>query len=212
MGLEHKKEYVDYTTGERMPSSPEVIHQAKRRVTAKKQALEDMQNEYDLLEKQLLATYKSNIDYEFSGLATYNIEKARKWLQMQETGLDSIGNKLDGRKRYDEKDVFEYFQKNLGKWLGVDDLAITKFIDYNFGSAWEIVFDSHNHSWMLKIPVVNQVSIKDYRYYGEFAFKLTLYHNDDGCSSSCIRSTFEEEELKDIMAEGIKKYCEAKDN
>ena len=63
-----------------------------------------------------------------------------------------------------------------------------KFIDYNFGQATNIQFEYKEHNWYLEIPHIK-------------------VHNDTECSWSQFGSTYEEDELRDIMTQGIEKYC-----
>ena len=60
-----------------------------------------------------------------------------------------------------------------------------------------------------QIPHIKAIKLGVYKNYGGGVFKLALVHNDTECSCSWSQfgSTYEEDELKDIMAQGIEKYC-----
>ena len=83
-----------------------------------------------------------------------------------------------------------------------------KFIDYNFGQATYIQFEYKEHNWRLEIPHIKAIKLDAYKNYGGSVFKLALVHNDIECSSSWSQfgSTYEEDELRDIMAQGIERY------
>ena len=180
----------------------------KRRMSEKKQLIEDLQNEYNLLEQQALGLYKTRVTYPLLGNTI--IEGADKWLHMVKSGTDSEGKKLDRRKKYKEKDDYNYIYDYVKGLLGLDDFELIRFIDYNYGTKKEIEFASHGHKWELHVPIIKHITIKDYRLEQEFCFKLCIYHNE-GFFYEYVGSTFEEDELKDIMAKGIEKYCEVED-
>ena len=84
-----------------------------------------------------------------------------------------------------------------------------KFIDFNFGQATDIQFEYKEHNWRLEIPNIKAIRLDTYKNYGSSVFKLTLAHKDTeySCIWTQFGSTYEEDELRDIMTQGIKKYC-----
>lgn len=62
MSLVYKNDTYNYN-GEYEMGSLNKFAQVERRLSAKKQALDDMKNEYDLIEQQAFRTYKENIQY-----------------------------------------------------------------------------------------------------------------------------------------------------
>lgn len=192
---------IEYTTSRTF----NMITRAEQRVAKKKEALEDVQNEYELLEKQAFGLYKSKINY--ITLDRNLINTAANWLRMVKKNEDDDGNKLDKRKKYKEKDTFNYICDVIKRYLGLEDFEIINIFDYNYGQGKHIEFSSHNHNWFLKIPHPDKVSFKEYQARGRYAFMLMLSHEDSECCSKCVGSTFEENELKDIMSAAIEKYC-----
>ena len=186
-------------------SSSTIIATAERRLASKKQALEDMQNEFDLIEKQAFFTYKDQIFYAIVHMGF--IKGATDWIKMLKDGVDKEGKKLDGRRKYNEKQVFELLTTELSKYLGIDDMKINEICDYNYGEGNHIYFTSHNHGWELEIPIVKNVQLRSYQYNGASCFKLVLLHQDSEHCFSSVGSTFEENELANFMAQGIAKYC-----
>lgn len=207
MALIHKKSYYDYD-GSYCLDSASRISQAERRLSDKKLALEDMQNELDLLEEQTLKTYKSNVMYFHVGQKGI-IDKAKTWLSMLSKNQDKDGNKLDGRKKYEEKQMYDYYIGSLKELLGIEEMENVQFIDFNFGQATEIEFKYKSHKWRISIPHIDKIDLKAFKYCGNEAFKLKITHNDIrySCSWSYVGSTYEEDALKDIMQKGIEKYC-----
>lgn len=203
MALLSKETHYDYS-GREVKASVELFDKANRRISDKQKAIDDLQNELGLLEEQALKLYKNQVQYIFAVIG--GPDDLRKWLEMQETGLDSEGNKLDKRRKYKEKSRAEYFVSKLKEFFDVDDLEPTEVIDYNFGVANEIEFKSHGKKWMLQIPVVDRIDLREFRDSGARAFKLQLYFIEDHCWNS-VGDTFEEEELAELMQKGIKKYC-----
>lgn len=186
-------------------TTTELFKLAERRLKDKRQFVEDVKNECQLLEKQAFDLYKSYIDYTWLMLVG-SIEKARNWFRMLSSNQDMDGNKLDKRKKYDEKISFDVFTKRLQKCLDVPDLKIVKITDFNFTQAWNIDFKAHGHDWMIQIPVVQNIRLESYQRYGSNCFQLSLYERGDNVITQ-IGATFEEDELKDLMAKGIEEYC-----
>lgn len=194
MSLVYKNDTYNYN-GEYEMSSLNKFARAERRLSAKKQALDDMKNEYDLIEQQVFRTYKENIQYMLLDQPS-TIKTCREWLNMLSKNQDTDGNKLDKRKKYKEKETYDWYIDYIKKLL-------------DFGQATNIQFEYKEHNWYLEIPHINAIKLDAYRNYGGSVFKLALVHNDTehSCSWSQFGSTYEEDELRDIMTQGIEKYC-----
>lgn len=198
---------LDFYGSAPVATSLEQFETANRRLITKKQLLEDIQNEYDLLLRQTFNIYKREVEYIF--FDSNSISNARNWLAMISTGKDSEGKKLDKRRKYEEKTSFESLHHILERFLGVSDIEITEIIDGNYGEFWDINFKSNKREWSLTIP--NSVSLSTFIHDAEsghpdHAFKLRLYYVHQNVFRS-VGSTFVENELTDMMAAGIKKYC-----
>ena len=105
MSLAYKNDTYNYN-GEYEMGSLNKFAQAERRLSAKKQALDDMKNEYDLIEQQAFRTYKENIQYMLLDQPS-TIKTCREWLNMLSKNQDADGNKLDKRKKYKEKEMYD---------------------------------------------------------------------------------------------------------
>ena len=207
MSLVYKNDTYSYN-GEYKMSSLNKFAQAERRLSTKRQALDDMKNEYDLIEQQAFRTYKENIQYMLlDQLST--IKVCREWLNMLSKNQDTDGNKLDKRKKYKEKEVYDWYIDYIKKLLDIEYMNNVKFIDFNFGQATNIQFEYKDHNWCLEIPHIKAIKLDAYKNYGGNVFKLALVHNDTEYSSNWVQFglTYEEDDLKDIMAQGIEKYC-----
>ena len=55
------------------------------------------------------------------------------------------------------------------------------------------------------MPNIEKISLKSYKQYGNSIFKLRIGHKN-GCLDEFVGSTFEEDDLKNIMKKGIDKY------
>lgn len=207
MSLVYKNDTYSYN-GEHEMSSLNKFAQTERRLLAKKQALDDMKNEYDLIEQQACRIYKENIQYMLLDQPSA-IKTCKKWLNMLSKNQDADGNKLDKRKKYQEKEVYDWYIDYIKKLLDIQYMDNVQFIDFNFGQATDIQFEYKEHNWRLEIPHIQAIKLDAYRNYGGSVFKLSLVHNDIECSCSWSQfgSTYEEDELKDIMVQGIEKYC-----
>lgn len=195
--------------GEKTTPSLEAFKLVDRRIAEKKSAIEDLQNELYLLKKQGFSTYRSEVRYIVIGQENM-WESAQKWLSMLKSKTDKDGNKLDMRKKYPEKSAFEYLQSKIGNILGIEDFKINEILSYNYGEAYEIRFSYLDHIWNLSIPIINNIKMDSYDTYGAYCFKLKLSFFESPHCSIQVGTTFEENELKDILELGVEKYCNTK--
>lgn len=207
MSLVYKNDTYNYN-GKYEMSSLNKFAQAERRLSAKKQVLDDMKNEYDLIEQQAFCIYKGNVQYMLLDQPS-TIKTCKEWLSMLSKNQDTDGNKLDKRRKYKEKEVYDWYVNYIKEFLGIEYINDVKFIEYDFGQATDIQFEYKEHNWYLRIPHIKAIKLEEYRDYGGSVFKLSLKHNDIEYSRrwSQVGSTYEEDELRDIMAQGIEKYC-----
>lgn len=207
MSLVYKNDTYNYN-GKYEMSSLNKFAQAERRLSAKKQALDDMKNEYDLIEQQAFCTYKENVQYMLLDQPS-TIKTCKEWLSMLSKNQDTDGNKLDKRRKYKEKEIYDWYVNYIKEFLDIEYMNDVKFIECDFGQATDIQFEYKEHNWYLRIPHIKAIKVEAYRDYGSSVFKLSLKHNDIEYSRrwSQVGSTYEEDELRNIMAQGIEKYC-----
>lgn len=181
------------------------IKQSERRIKEKKQQLEDAQNELDLLKHQEFDTCKREISY--FGFQNSNItEDAIKWLCMLRDGKDKDGNKLDKRKKYDEKLRYEGLTDSIRQILDDDSIVIDEIIQYGmYAEAYEYEFMYNNIKHYIKIPIISQVPFESYDQFGvEHSFGINLYVYVKSCVCSYIGGSVFMSDIKDIW----KKYTE----
>lgn len=107
MSLVYKNDTYNYN-GKYEMSSLNKFAQAERRLSAKKQVLDDMKNEYDLIEQQAFCIYKENVQYMLLDQPS-TIKTCKEWLSMLSKNQDTDGNKLDKRRKYKEKEVYDWY-------------------------------------------------------------------------------------------------------
>ena len=107
MSLAYKNDTYNYN-GEYEMGSLNKFAQVERRLLAKKQALDDMKNEYNLIKQQAFRIYKENIQYMLLDQPS-TIKTCREWLNMLSNNQDTDGNKLDKRKKYKEKEMYDWY-------------------------------------------------------------------------------------------------------
>lgn len=170
------------------------IEKAEQRLNEKKKVVEDIQNELRLLELDAFDTLKKEVyyfDFPYS-----LVKEASKWISM----LNDKENKIDKRKKYEEKDAYECLAYTLKKYLDKQDIKITEIIYEGYGSyAVNICFTCQGYDLYLKVPMISNITIKEYQYYGQYIFKLTLYYKSAKHMHKAIDSTYRESELKDIL-------------
>ena len=211
MSLAHDKDTYDifFNNPNESSSSLDLFQKVERRIAEKKNVIEDLQNELYLLKKQGFSTYRSEVRYIVIGQESMWIA-AQNWLSMMKSKTDKDGNKIDMRKKYTEKSVFEYLQTCIKDLLGIEDFKIDEISSYNYGEAVIVNFSYLDHNWYLSIPFINNIKMRSYETYGAYCFKIQLsIYTSDYCSEN-VGTTFEENELKDIMKLGIEKYCNTK--
>ena len=177
------------------------IEKAERRLNEKKKVVEDIENELRLLELDAFNTLKKEVYYfDFS----YSfVKKAEKWISM----LKDKENKIDKRKKYEEKDVYDCLTHTLEKYLDRQDIEITEIVYEGYSNyATNIHFICKGYNLYLKVPIIPNISLKEYQYYGQDAFKLTLYYKPTECIHEAIDSTYRESELKDILNKFLEEH------
>lgn len=181
------------------PDSPSyILENQKRRLKEKEKCINDMKNEYELLERQTFELYKESLYYPFfNGV----IQKSQKWLSMLEK------EKIDKRKKYEEKTNYDMLTKDLEKFFKTT-IKITEICVYNLGEAWWVYFTAHGHKWLIEIPVLDRINFYTYQRQGESCFKLTLSNCDKEHVISHVADTFDETELKDLLMNKGLGYCE----
>ena len=167
-----------------------------------KQLHEEMKNNVEKYQKlseltfnDYVQTVKANINY-WEYLTC--IKGAIEWLSK----LDN-GEKIDRRRRYEEKDCFDFFQDNLCKLLD-RKIKIKEIRTCGYeGYCYSILFDYEGQEYCIEIPDTKQISPKNitYAHFG----KITLYRCENSIYTE-IEGTYTPEKLKDAFDEHIKNF------
>ena len=204
MALTNSVDWEDYRSSY-VNSTDFLMAESKRRIEAKEQQIKDLENELDLLKHQAYGFYREHVQYYFPGESVLN--KANNWIQMLKSGTDMDGKKLDKRKKYKEKEYFNYVTDHVSKLLDVD-VTITGIMDFNFGEANIIEFEAEGYNWQLTVPIIDHIPFKRFDYLTGYSHKIKLAHRPSNHLISTVGATFEEDELKGIMQEALKKVKE----
>ena len=206
MGLVYKEDnrVGIYSMGQTITPSLNQFTTVERRVAEKRSYLEDVQNELDLLELQAFRLYSSQVEYlRFTYIDT---KLVRAWMRMLKSGKDSSGNKLNRRKKCPEKEMYESCLHTLERYLGISGIKLLEIVEcglHHVADSFE--FRYMDHMWSINIPLIQNMSLQDYKDFGNSAFKLELYYHS-GCTRYLVGSTFEEDDLSDIMKSGVEKF------
>lgn len=148
-------------------------------------------NELDVLKNSLRGRWLS---------LSYTIDGASKWLHML-----SNGEKIDGRKKYKEKEHYEYLIRRINELLDEEiELIEIRFYGYE-RSAYNIVFklknDSFGRKFDLMIPETERLN-KDNLDYCDYGKLRISYQSSPSCWDS-IYSSYNEEDLKNKFKEWL---------
>lgn len=157
--------------------------------------LENLQYEVDILKAELLNVYRNEVTYKIS----VELHSAFLWFHAIKDGTIK-GEKLDRRKKYPEKDSYEYVKRWIKNVLGLEEIEITGFLVSVKGRSYTIRFKTLDKEWELVIPDVENIySCADTSGY-EFMIKLFKREKH---TLECVLKTFEEDKLKDLFKEVI---------
>lgn len=192
-----KDNYI-YRPDQSYDDNPEILlKESKRRIEEKKQKIKDLENELDLLKQQAINIYKKNVYYMLPGREI--TDSAIRWLHMVENGVDSDGNKLDKRKKYDDKVTYDTLNDHISNMIGYD-ISISNILEYNYGEAMIFEFSYEKYEWEFVIPNIPFINVESFERYGEECFKLKICFRKSPSCIEVIGTTFLEEELKDIIS------------
>lgn len=151
--------------------------EADRRLQAKIVECQDLLNEYTLLRDQTFQILKTTVDYRDFYFPEFII-KAGQWWMMKHNGRDSNGNKLDLRKKYEEKEFYQQFIDRLNEVLALTDNPITEFTNVEFYnlpfSEVRFRFDFHGHDYGLRFPIPKNMEKRIFILFGISAFQFNL--------------------------------------
>lgn len=179
--------------------------EADRRLQAKIVECQDVLNEYTLLRDQTFQILKTTVDYRDFYFPEFII-KAGQWWMMKHKGRDSNGNKLDLRKKYEEKEFYQQFINRLNEVLDLTDNPITEFTNVEFynlpDSEVKFKFNFQKHTYVLSFPIPQNVDKRTFILFGVSAFKLKLFEvlsEDSPEVRKIVVSSFDLEDIKTYL-------------
>lgn len=131
---------------------------------------------------------------------SYPVEGASKWLHIL-----SSGEKIDGRKRYEEKEHYEFLIHRISELLDEEiELLEINFYGYE-RSAYDVVFklknDSFERKFELVIPETERLN-KDNLDYCDYG-KLRISYQARPSCWDYVCSSYNEEDLKNKFKEWL---------
>lgn len=181
--------------------STDAIARIEKLVSKKQEEFDAIKYELEIANRERIRVYHENVRY---GIDSFLLG-AFKWFYAKKDGKLN-GEKVDLRRKYEEKDSYNVFVDWLEKRLGVDDIEITEFSSEGMSTiGYRINFTSVGKEWSISIPLVDCIGEKEVKDWGggdaAYAFQIKLWLVDREKSSyKLICRTFEENELKAAFA------------
>ncbi len=142
-----------------------------------------------LADEDLAYTIRKNVNY---GFVTYLFDSAMKWCEMR-TG------KYDKRRKYNEKESYDYIIGKLKKIFNVKTVEIIRMVYLGFDQCemWiEFTTDS-DYVFRLEIPNINRVTTENMVSLRYGMAGLAYYENS--CCIRCVGSSYNLLDLRKTM-------------
>lgn len=131
---------------------------------------------------------------------TYAAKPSQKWLSMK-------GQKLDGRKKYDEKDSFEYLTKQIEELLDlkieITDISILGYDEAAFYVKFKVSEDPFGREYELAIPETEKLSKNNLDELCEGKLRINVRSSENSCVWNYIWASYDKEELKNKFKEWL---------
>lgn len=177
-------------------SSQHELDEIERRVKFKESTISDLKYELSLLKEDRIRIYKHHINYTITDICIIGL--AQKWISALSTNKMN-GEKLDKRKHYEERDMFNFLSDWLNKKLN-HQVNITTIYEYNFGEGWDIIFEFEDKKYSIYIPITRNIKHSSVEQYGaKYCFSIHLSAYSSESCSEVIGMTYNEDELKNIF-------------
>lgn len=132
---------------------------------------------------------KENVSYT---RLEYTLDEARKWLLMLNN------EKVDKRRKYKERDIFNFLVSTLEKDVLGKKIEVEKITSIgNESYAYEILFSFENKKFALNIPIKEKISSKNWEYVNDF--KLILFKCPEKHIFEELIASYEEQEIKEFF-------------
>ena len=129
---------------------------------------------------------------------TYQVKGAQKWLSMKD-------QKLDSRKKYDEKDSFEYLTHQIEELLDlkieITEISVLGYDEAAFYVKFKIQEDPFGREYELAIPETEKLSKDNLDELCEGKLRLNVKSSENSCVWNYIWASYDKEELKNKFKE-----------
>ncbi len=129
---------------------------------------------------------------------TYQIKGAQKWLFMKD-------QKLDGRKKYDEKESFEYLTHQIEELLDlkieITDISVLGYDEAAFYVKFKVSEDPFGREYELDIPETEKLSKNNLDELCEGKLRINVRSSENSCVWNYIWASYDKEELKNKFKE-----------
>ena len=129
---------------------------------------------------------------------TYAVKPSQKWLSMRD-------QKLDGRKKYDEKDSFEYLTHQIEELLDlkieITDISVLGYDEAAFYVKFKVSEDPFGREYELAIPETEKLSKNNLDELCEGKLRINVRSSENSCVWNYIWASYDKEELKNKFKE-----------
>lgn len=129
---------------------------------------------------------------------TYAVKPSQKWLSMKD-------QKLDGRKKYEEKDSFEYLTHQIEELLDlkieITEISVLGYDEAAFYVKFKVLEDSFGREYELAIPETEKLSKNNLDELCEGKLRINVRSSENSCCWNYICASYDKEELKNKFKE-----------
>lgn len=149
-----------------------------------------------LAKKDRVSVIKNNVDYINYAFC---LKDAKKWYYM----INDKSLKIDKRKHYQEKDMYEYFIKYFKEdFIDDRDIKIVGFLSGGFEEYYiRVEFECNEKCFAIEIPIIKNINERNIEFanYG----KLALLIKVSSCCWETIAQSYKEEDIKEAFEKEI---------
>lgn len=181
----------------------EMVSIQERRIREKRQAIKDMQNELELLCIQAYKYLRDVVNYypldcRSNSMALVDAYNTRKY------GPGHVNPFFTKEDLNDELRQYEKCEQYLHDLFGAEEIT---GVCSTKNSSVAVCFDAFGRNWRLDVPATERIVLSDFVERGNEVFMLTLYYDEPGGAFKLVGSTFDADDLPNMM----QSYVENKD-
>jgi len=129
---------------------------------------------------------------------TYAVKPSQEWLSMKD-------QKLDGRKKYEEKDSFEYLTHQIEELLDlkieITDISVLGYDEAAFYVKFKVSEEPFGREYELAIPETEKLSKNNLDELCEGKLRINVRSSENSCVWNYIWASYDKEELKNKFKE-----------